>query len=66
MTILEQLASMTSPVLAERIAEHRRNDPSGESAPRGPAAAFDNRKTWDNWTKKEPPCSKKTHYFRKK
>jgi hypothetical protein len=64
MTILEQLASLTSPGLAERVAEHRQDSRPDQA--RGPAAAFDKRPTWDNWAKKEPPFSKKTHYFGKK
>ncbi len=65
MTILDELASLTSPGLAARIAEHCGNG-QVDAGDRGPAAAFDNRPSWDNWAKKEPPFSKKTHYFRKK
>jgi hypothetical protein len=68
MTILEELASLTSPTLADRVAEHRQGSRTADDdiGVRGPAAAFDNRPSWDNWAKKEPPFSKKTHYFRKK
>jgi hypothetical protein len=66
MTILEELATLASPMLADRLAEHRRMSQPDDADLRGPAAAFDNRPSWDNWAKKEPPFSKKTHYFRKK
>jgi hypothetical protein len=66
MTILERLASLSSPTLAARLAEHRENSRPDLEEVRGSTAAFDNRPSWDNWTKKEPPFSKKTHYFKKK
>lgn len=65
MSILEDLASAQSPILAARLDEHRAAAQQNDEG-REVAAEFDNRPSWDNWTKKEPPFSKKTHYFRKK
>lgn len=64
MTILEQMASLTSPILADMIESHREShEPDATDTPQlGPK--FDNRPTWDNWKKKDPPWSKKRTYFR--
>ncbi len=48
MTILNDLASLSSPVLAERV---ERQQLEGAQGGPPPAAPFDNRPSWDNWTK---------------
>jgi hypothetical protein len=63
MTVLERLASEPSPRLAEMIEPYRDDAGAEPDVPRlGPK--FDNRPTWDNWKKKEPPWAKKTTYFK--
>ena len=59
MTVLERLATQPSPLLAEMMKAYRDSeDPVDAGAPRlGPK--FDNRPSWDNWKKKEPPWGKK-------
>lgn len=64
MTLLEGLASHPTPMLSEMIEAYRDSEsPDEAGAPRlGPK--FDNRPTWDNWKKKEPPWGKKRTYFK--
>jgi hypothetical protein len=66
MTLLEQLAGLTSPTLAEWVAEHRRGALGDGSDLPEAVAKWDNRPAWDNWNKKEPPFKKKRNYFKKK
>jgi hypothetical protein len=58
MTILEELATTDSTVVAEMIEARRQETP-------GPAAAgWNNKSSWDNWAQKPKPFKKKTVYFR--
>jgi len=65
MTILEELATTSDPVIMELLAAHRGSARRGDTRP-ARANGFDNRPSWDNWSKAAPKFSKKRVYFRKK
>jgi hypothetical protein len=65
MNILERLATTRDPVIREMIEAHQESAfASEEGVPC--VADFDNKPTWDNWSKQPDPFKKKTIYFRKK
>lgn len=67
MNILEQLATTQVSEIADMIYE-RRVPPADDDASVQPGTVgkWDNKPTWDNWTQKPPPFTKKTVYFKKK
>jgi uncharacterized protein len=64
-TVLEQLYTTRSPSVVEMV-ESRRTPAPGDGTDGSDGTTFDNKPSWDNWTKRPETFKKKRVYFRKK